>query len=392
MTRDDENENDGNLSTLELSSASITTESEVTNPSDILKKIKLSNVNRLVIGHININSLRNKFESLKILIKGNIDLLVITESKLDESFPTQQFAIDGFTLPYRCDRNEKGGGVIIYVREDIPCRELTTLPSSSNIEGIFLEINLRKSKWFVFGGYNHNKLNIDSFLGTLGPNLDHFLPKFDNFLLLGDFNSETHELSMREFCDLYNLQNLITRPTCFKNPFNPSVIDLILTNKTRSFQNSQVIETGLSDYHKMTITVLRAFFQKQSPICIKYRDYKKFDVSLFYVELYQNLCCMNITSTSYELFESTFLELLNKHVPMKEKYVRANNAPFMNKTLSKAIMTRSRLRNRFLRNPDMTNKMKYNKQRNYCVNLLKKEKRRYYKNLDLKVINDNKKF
>ena len=99
MTRDEGNENDGNLSTLELSSASITNESEVTNPSDILKKIKLSNVNRLVIGHININSLRNKFESLKILIKGNIDLLVITESKLDESFPTQQFAIDGFTLP-----------------------------------------------------------------------------------------------------------------------------------------------------------------------------------------------------------------------------------------------------------------------------------------------------
>ena len=140
------------------------------------------------------------------------------------------------------------------------------------------------------------------------------------------------------------------------------------------------------------ITVLRAFFQKQSPICIKYRDYKKFDEPLFYVELYQNLCCINITSTSYELFESIFLELLNKHVPMKEKYVRANNAPFMNKALSIAIMTRSRLRNRFLRNPDMTNKMKYNKKRNYCVNLLRKEKRKYYKNLDLKVINDNKTF
>ena len=99
---------------------------------------------------------------------------------------------------------------------------------------------------------------------------------------------------------------------------------------------------------------------------------------------------MNITSTSYELFESTFLELLNKHVPMKEKYATATNAPFMNKTLSKAIMTRSRLRNRFLCNPDMTNKMKYNKQRNNCVNLLRKEKRKYYKNLDLKVITDNK--
>ena len=84
-----------------------------------------SNVNRLVIAHININSLRNKFESLKILIKGNIDFLVITESKLNE-------LIEGFSLPYRCDRNENVDGVIIYVREGIPCRELTTLPSSSN--------------------------------------------------------------------------------------------------------------------------------------------------------------------------------------------------------------------------------------------------------------------
>ena len=62
--------NDSNISTLVMSSThdtSITTDSEIPNPSDILKKIKLSNVNRLVIGHININSLRNKFEPLKIL-------------------------------------------------------------------------------------------------------------------------------------------------------------------------------------------------------------------------------------------------------------------------------------------------------------------------------------
>ena len=321
--------NDSNISTLVMSSAhdtSITTDSEIPNPSDILKKIKLSNVNRLVIGHININSLRNKFEPLKILIKGNIDILVITESKIDESFPTQQFAIQGFSLPYRCDRNEKGGGVMIYVREDIPCRELTTLPPSSNFEGIFLEINLRKTKWLVFGGYNNNKLNIDNFLGNLGPNLDHLMPKFDNFLLLGDFNSEIHEPSMSEFCDVYNLQDLITSPTCFKNVLNPSLIDLILTNKIRSFLNSQVIETGLSDHHKMTITVLRTFFQKQSPTCIKYRDYKRFDKALFYTELYEKLYSTNINCPNYELFESIFLDLLNKHVPMKEKYVRANNA------------------------------------------------------------------
>ena len=134
----------------------------------------------------------------------------------------------------------------------------------SSLYFIFLEVNLRKSKWLVFGGYNNNKLNTDIFLSKLGPILDHYLPKFDNFLLQGDFNSEIHEIGMNEFCDIYNLQNFITDPTCFKNPLNPSSIDLILTNKPRSFENSQVIETGLSDHHKMTITVLRAFFQKSA--------------------------------------------------------------------------------------------------------------------------------
>ena len=72
--------------------------------------------------------------------------------------------------------------------------------------------------------------------------------------------------------------------------------------------------------------------------------------------------------------------------------MRANNAPFMSKELSKAIMTRSRFRNKYLKNPNNPNKLKYNKQRNYCVNLLRKEKRKYYNNLDVKLITDNKQF
>ena len=216
--------------------------------------------------------------------------------------------------------------------------------------------------------------------------------KFDNFLLLGDFNSEINELRMSEFCDIYNLQNLITDPTCFKNPTNPSSIDVILTNKSRSFQNSQVIETGLSDHHKMTITVLRSFFPKQAPVTIKYRNYKSFDKSIFHTELNYMLNDLHTNDTSYEHFESTFMNLLNKHAPMKIKYVRANNAPYMNKILSKAIMTRSRLRNKFLKNPNEINKNNYNKHRNYCVNLLRREKKKYYNNIDLKRITDNKQF
>ena len=66
-------------------------------------------MNRLVIGHLNINSLRNRFDSLKLLVKNSLDVFMISETKLDETFPEGQFLTDGLTPPYRMDRNTNGG-------------------------------------------------------------------------------------------------------------------------------------------------------------------------------------------------------------------------------------------------------------------------------------------
>ena len=360
--------------------------------SNSLNNIRISNANRLIIAQLNINSLKSKFDALKNIISGKIDILVITESKLDKSFLTNEFLIEGFSVPFRCDREySKGGGVIIYVREDIPCRELKSLKKPDNFEGIVLEINLRKAKWLLFGGYNPHKENTPNFLTQLTPILDHYLSKYDNYLLIGDFNSEIKEESMKEFCDIYNLSNLIKEPTCFKNPLNPSSIDVMLTNRARQFQNSHTVETGLSDHHKMTITVLKTFFQKQSPTIVKYRDYKNFNVNLFRNQLLEQLTNIGDDIT-YAKFETIFIHLLDFFAPMKTKYIRANNGSFMNKTLSKAVMTRSRLRNKFLKDPSDVNKNNYKKQRNYCTNLFRSEKRKFYDNIDISLITDNKTF
>ena len=78
----------------------------------------------MVIGNLNINSIFNKFDKLKLIIQGKIDILVITETKADSTFPLNQFAIQGFSKPYRFDKNRNRGVVFIYIREDIPNREL----------------------------------------------------------------------------------------------------------------------------------------------------------------------------------------------------------------------------------------------------------------------------
>ena len=84
----------------------------------VLKNLKLKNNHRLVIGNLNINSTSNKFDNLKLIIQGKIDILVITETKTDSTFPLNQFAIQGYSKPYRFDRNRNGDGVF-YMHEKI---------------------------------------------------------------------------------------------------------------------------------------------------------------------------------------------------------------------------------------------------------------------------------
>ena len=106
-----------------------------------LKSVRRKNLRRIIFAHLNINSLRNKFDSLVRQIKGNVDILAISEIKLDESFPEGQFKIPGFRSPFRRDGNEFGGGIMVFVRKDIPSKVISKETLST--EAMFIELNFR---------------------------------------------------------------------------------------------------------------------------------------------------------------------------------------------------------------------------------------------------------
>ena len=80
-----------------------------------LNEIRLKNINNAVTAYLNVNSYSNKYDSLKALIPGNVDIMILRETKLDDSFPTSQFLIEGFQKPFRVDRDKYGGGTLIYI-------------------------------------------------------------------------------------------------------------------------------------------------------------------------------------------------------------------------------------------------------------------------------------
>ena len=219
----------------------------------------------VIIGQLNINSLRNKFQLLAEIVTGNLDILVLTETKLDHTFPEKQFLLPGYRKPFRRDRNRFGGGVMIYVREDIPCDILIRHNTPKNIEAIFLEINLRKNRLLLVGTYHSTSKEHgegdEKYFQEIGLALDVY-SRFDKFLLAGDFNVKEDDTILEEFMADFHAKNLVKDPTCFKSIENPSCIDLFITNSYQSFRNTTTVATGLSDFHKMAVTVLRPHFPK----------------------------------------------------------------------------------------------------------------------------------
>ena len=123
---------------------------------------------------------------------------------------------------------------------------------------------------------------------------------------------------MKNFCDIYHLKNLVNVPTWYKNPPKPSCIDLFLTHCSHSFQDTLVIETGLSDFHKMNITVLEMFFSKQKHETVFFRNYKKFDNSSFREALNSELLECHLNNIKYDTFQEIIFSLLNVNAPLKK--------------------------------------------------------------------------
>ena len=359
-----------------------------------LKSLRAKNHDKLIFAHLNINSIRNKFIILKEFVKNTIDILLISETKIDDTFPSAQFLIEGFQVPYRLDRTGLGGGLLLYLRNSIPAKEKLNFNCNTgrDFECIFVEININKTKWLIVGTYNPCNSNIKQHLNTLSTCIDLLGREYDNFVIVGDFNSEPTEHELKDFCNIYDLKNLINEPTCFKNINNPSCIDLFLTNKPNKFRHSTTIETGISDFHKMTVSVLKTTFKKLPPKIITYRNYKGYSHDNFNLDLREMLDVNNIYNLSNDEFVEKTLNLLDKHAPIKHKYLRANQGPFMTKDLQKAIMLRTRLRNKSLKLKTIESYNAYKRQRNICTYLVRKAKKDYYSNLDPNKVCDNKKF
>ena len=208
--------------------------------------------------------------------------------------PDSQFYITGYQHPpYRRDRdcnlNTRGGGKLVYVKNGMITKRLKSF-ETPNAETICMELNISGRKWFIVFAYRPESINRDLFFDEVNICLGKAITKYDFVILAGDINVDMDlpktdiKGFLKDLCDSFDLTNLINTKTCTKQN-NGSSLDVFLTNHPHCFQHTCVIETGLSDCHKMIGSFLRSTFRRLPPKNIQYREYKKFDNEIFLREL-----------------------------------------------------------------------------------------------------------
>ena len=130
-----------------------------------LRLNRLENSKNIIFSYFNINSIRNKFDSVKEALVNYLDNFIAAEIKINESFPTFQFANDGFHKPISLDVTNKSGGLLIYVRSYLPLRQLTKHILFSDIQALAFKVNMRRNKWFFLSIiYKLPSINCQNFL------------------------------------------------------------------------------------------------------------------------------------------------------------------------------------------------------------------------------------
>ena len=109
-----------------------------------LQTIHKDNLNKLNFAHLNINSIWNKVDSLADIIKDNIDILMISETKVDDSFLDGQFFLAGIGAPFCLDQNRNGRGIMLFIKNDIPAKVVST--DDRGIERFYVELRFRNKK------------------------------------------------------------------------------------------------------------------------------------------------------------------------------------------------------------------------------------------------------
>lgn len=377
----------GNLSILDTSVEVTSNDSE---DNDHIKQNVYENVtnvrenypNNVIIGHLNINSLKSKHQEVKQLLKEcRFEMMVLSETKLDPSCQYSLYEIENYCM-YRQDKRSNSGGLLAYVTKDIPSTVGPINLCTDGLECISIELNNKDVTIMVLCMYKNPTMKPNDFKHNFEDIYESITDKYEHVIVIGDLNfNMLHSNTLSLLCPTFNLTNIVTTPTCYKSN-EPTLIDVMLVSKRRKYIKGFSIDVGISDFHCLVGGILKQNSPIPSKKVVYHRklsciDYEKVNSEITLIELAYKIQMENDVNKGFNTLQGTLIDLLDKYAPRKQKIVRSKDFFCMTKKLKKAILVRNQYRNKFFKNRCSYHLALYRKQRN-LVTLIKREEIRKY--------------
>lgn len=342
------------------------------------------------VASLNITSLIKHIDELRIFMFDQVlDILAINETRLDQSISDTAINLPGYRL-VRSDRNRRGGGVCIYIRETIQHRIRNSFEFQT-AEAICLEIQKPNSRPFVILACYRppNYLIEDPFFDSLESLTSQIDTENKDLILMGDLNCDYLSTSdnlytkkLKAVCEIYQLSQIIEEPTRICRDSN-TLIDVIITNSPERLVSSGVSHIGISD-HSLVYAIRKISIPsgRQRHKIMHTRKFKHFDGENFRNDLrkenWNSLKDFKSIDEMWDKWKTVFESVANKHAPIRTKRFRNKRQPWFNSTVRDAIIKRDILKREFNTNRSDDSWQKYKQARNFSNNTIKQAKRNYY--------------
>ena len=359
---------------------------------EIAREINISPKD-LKVAHLNICSLRNKVEELRVLqTTFGFDILAITETHLNLSDRDQDLHIDGLKFIRRDRPKCKGGGCILYYSEHLKathCKDLI----NDNLEAAWIQVKFPSYNTLFGVVYRSERLSIN-FFDNLHFTLEKAWMKSNNIFLLGDLNCDllgarertdlidnnNKTRKLLDLFDLFSMQNVVNEPTRV-TPTTQSLIDLIATTKVNLVGKSGALPLGLSD-HCLIYATLKLNSKRPPPKIIWTRNFKHFNDKDFKTDIERipfHITVFEDKDDSLWAWEQLFRDVCDQHAPHRVVKARSVSSPWINKQIKLKMNRRFKLFKIAIETKEADKWADYKKLRNEITSDIRKAKSAYFK-------------
>ena len=339
------------------------------------------NKSGLNIGHLNIQHIMNKLDTVKILTN-QLHIFGLCETFLSDVVSDAELQIYNFKIERKDRQNKRGGGLLLYIHENVPYKRRIEL-ENNQIESVWIEVRFPNSKSFLLNFSYRPPSSLQSWIDSYEIQISNALIENDDIYMLGDFNLDynTHNYGNNKWSNMtvtYGLTQMITVPTRITK-FSSTTIDHIYTTYPENVSKTNVPCISLSDHYPICFTrIIKQTNQKSlnKHKYMKYRYFKKFNEEKFNNDLImsdlQNVEHIENPNEALSTLYTIMNHILEIHAPIKSKRIKREIQP---EWYSQDILNASKHRNMYHK---QKNWAQYKKWRNKTSYLIRKNKRNFY--------------